>query len=511
MVSVQNNFFLRLPRLVYLAGKLFFSRSLTPPVRLRLFFETSGGAFLKLGQILALRYDLLPESYTTELLNLLSQVAPASLDSMRAVFHQELGREPEKFFREFDPRPIASASVSQVYRARLPTGEPVAVKIQRPGVAEIFHTDIILVSILGRFLGLFSYFRSWQIQDLIDEFADWTRRELDFRLEARNAEMLFALGAAHDRTVLPKIYLPLCTRRVLVSEYLTQVWPVEIVLRQPGRFARELDLREMAYYFTTDMMRQYLIDGFFHADPHPANVFFLSNNRLGYFDFGIVGQAGEERLYLLRIVYGIQRRDLFFASRNFLGFTKSHFRAEADLFKEKDADSYERYRKVIDKIEEIMIDNLRLDLEELLAPWYALSGQTDAKRSAEASIAHVFAKMMARTRKYGVNLPRAAAIFFRTLVITGTVALRLDPAFDILEAFRRFFEKYPLYQAEEVIKGKLGQAVAPALDPLAHLSFEAFLELKESESERLVVARERLGELVMSYAERYEEVRKLLP
>ncbi len=515
-----KRFFTRLAQITRLIFHLSFRSRDPRPVRLRLFFEQTGGAFLKLGQILSLRYDLLPEAYTDQLLHLLSRVKTLPIEKMKPVFRAETGHEPEELFAEFEETPIASASISQVYRARLKSGEVVAVKIQRPGIEEVFETDIVLASFLARVMSVFSFFRAWQLRELIQDFAEWTRRELDFRFETKNGAALREYSTASVRTVIPRVYEEWTTKRLMVSEFLEDIFSVDTVMRavQENPAYRDkllaehqIDLKEMSYYFIADMMRQYLVDGFFHADPHPANIFFLPNNKLGYFDFGIMGEAGEERVYLLRIVYGILKRDLTYASQNFLGFSKSLFRREAELFKDRDKEAYEKYQKVIEKVEEIMVDNLRLDLEELLAPWYDAANKGNENRTNEETMAYVFTRMMMRTRKYGISLPNAAAIFFRTLVITGMVALRLEPSFDILQGLQRFFDDYPLYEAEEKIKERVAAPVPKEeIDPLSHLSFEQFLELKEEEEDRLLMAKERLGDLIMSYAEKYEEIRKLL-
>ncbi|MEK7505122.1 MAG: AarF/UbiB family protein [Patescibacteria group bacterium] len=508
-------FFRRAAQLLRLSFVLVFDRTHAGPIRLRLFFEHLGGAFLKLGQILSLRLDLLPAAYASELLNLLSRVPARPFEELRLVFRQAVGADPETVFKHFDPEPVASASLAQVYRAQLLSGEMVAVKIKRPGTDSLFETDLFLAQGLAFILGWFSFFRDFKIREVVRDFVVWTRQELDFALEARQAEKFKQFLIACPQNVVPKVYLSWCTREVMVSEFLENIFSIDEVIRQLDRdpnyrevlrTREELDLEEISYRFVVDLMRQYLIDGFFHADPHPANVFLLSHNRLGYFDFGLMGEAGEERLPLLNIIYGIANEDLTFSSRHFLSFTKSAFRAEAELFKDREPETYNRYGKIMEKIEEIIVDNLRLDLEQVLASWY----NANLEGSSSSSSSSVFSQV-ARRAGNSVMLPRAAAAFFRTIAIVDMVALRLNPRFVMLKAFRRFFEEYPIYRAEELIKNSLLVLPPdPAIDPLSHLSFEQFLELKERESERLLVAKERLADLVMNYAEKYEEIRKLL-
>ncbi|MEK7209170.1 MAG: AarF/UbiB family protein, partial [Patescibacteria group bacterium] len=379
-------FFGRLIKIQLVIFRLLFNWRLSRPIRFRMFFEQAGGAFLKLGQILSLRHDFIPPAYANELLNLLSRVESLPWPKMREVFIQEIGQPPEKIFRQFDDRPIASASISQVYRAQFANGERVAVKIQRPGIQEVFETDFMLASFLGGLLSIFRFFNSLQIQDIISEFISATRRELDFREELNNSLALSAHSNEHPQTIIPKCFSEFSTARILVSQYMENILSVETALARLAanpNYASELKTREqidlgvMAYYFVFDIMRQYFIDGFFHADPHPANLFLAPQNHLGYFDFGIIGRAGGNRLNLLRIVYGIAKRDLNFSSRYFLRFAKSAIADEVELFKRKDKTTYDRYARVLEKLEEIMTDNLQVDLEQILKPWYEEQTQRD--------------------------------------------------------------------------------------------------------------------------------------
>ncbi len=510
-------FFKRLIKIKLVILRLIFDRQHSRPVRFRLFFERAGGAFLKLGQILSLRHDFIPPAYANELLSLLSRVAPQSWSEMEKVFIAEIGEAPESIFKEFRREQVASASISQVYYAVLKTGEPVAVKIQRPNIKPVYETDFILASFLGGLLSIFRFFDSLQIQDIVSEFISATRSELDFREELKNSVALFNHSSAHPQTIIPKFYSELSTERVLVSQYMSEILSVETVLARLAlrpEYAEELKLKEkidveaMAYYFVFDIMRQYYIDGFFHADPHPANLFLASDNRLGYFDFGIIGRAGPLRLDLLRIIYGIAKRDLNFSSRYFLKFAKSAIAGEIELFKRKDKATYDRYSKVIDKLEEIMTDNLQTDLEQILAPWYEEQKGPDYHHLTSSL---VISKMILKTRDYSVYLPREAVMFFRTLIIADMVALRLAPNFDIMKALNNFFDRYPLGVAEEMIKTRAHEAeLELEIDPASHLSFDELLALKEAEHEQLSLAKERLINLISNYAEEYEEIRQLL-
>jgi len=506
-------FIKRLAEIIALIWRLVFFSLEKPEVKFRIFFEKAGGGFIKLGQILALRHDILPARYTDELLKLLASVPAAPFAQMEKVFIDEIGQRPEAFFQTFDAVPIASASISQVYKATLKTGEEVVVKIQRPGIVEAFERDFILASFLAGLVGIFKITRAVNIYEAVDEFIAWTKRELDFRYEARNGAALYQHSARHPDTVIPKVYLNLCTERVLVMEYMRGVARLDGVLSKLGKnpnFRQDIlrdhriDLSHMAYYFMIDGMRQYFIDGFFHADPHPANVFLLPDNRLGYFDFGIMGEVGRDRIDLLRIMYGLAHRDIDSVSRLFLAFSKRSLEPEIELFKRYRKIDHARYVKVIDKIEEIIADNFCKELEDILLPWYD-------KEAPKQSAAVLFSKLLLKAENYSVCLPRTATIFFRSLIIADMVALKLDPEFDMIQAFQMFFQKFPLERATEIIEEKTHEIeLLPQIDPVTHFNFEQLLEYKSYERERLAIATERLANMVSYYAERYDEVRKLL-
>lgn len=514
-------FLSRLTQIITLVGRLTFFTRGPREVRFRRFFEEAGGAFLKLGQILALRYDLLSPRYTRELLHLLSRVNVAPFHELEPVFIEEFGVPPAKYFKRFEPKVIASASISQVYRATLQNGEEVAVKIKRPGVDEAFATDFALASFLAGFLGLFRLVRSVNLEEAVTEFILWSRRELDFTFEAANAETLREHSRHHPNTVIPKVYRELSTSRVLITEFMTGIYRLDNVianldknpnLRQDLLIRQRIDLSQMAYYFIVDGMRQYFIDGFFHADPHPANVFLLPDNRLGYFDFGIMGEVDSRRLELLKIVHGIATHNLSAVAAAFLSYSRRSFNEEIELFRRYRKADHDRYARILVKIEEIIAENFREELEVILAPWYEPSTDSPDKApdfSGSASI--IFSKLLLRAESYSVYVPREMMIFFRSLIIADMVAMKLEPEFNMIKAFKLFFREFPLERAEELILAKSHESeLTGGIETVTDLEYEELMELKVAERERLNLAAERLADLILYYAENYEEVRKML-
>jgi len=482
-----------------------FNFKLTGPSRLRIFFERAGGAFIKLGQILALRQDFLPFSYISELLKLLSKNPETGFIQMQAVFVQEMGKPVGEFFSEFNEEPVASGSIAQVYFAKMQDGSNVAVKIQRPGVQETFEADFLLICF---FAGLFDFFRLFSAipaGEVASEFVSWTRRELDFTYEARNADALYEHSKKHPQTVIPRQYLELTTPRVLIQEFIKDGVPVEDILfrtvERKQLLEKNINPDELAIYLIKDEMRQYFIDGFFHADPHPANLIFLPENQLVYLDFGIVGEAEENRLLFLKSLYGIAKKDLDFLSRHFFEFGQKEFSDEIDVFLQADLPRRQATKKILEKLKELIIDNFKKELRGIMNSWY----------ENEKSAAIVFLKIIKKVEEYGGSIPREAVLFFRTLSILEMVALRISPSFAMIKALNLFFLEYPLDETEELIKeGVHEEESGEKIISLTDVDWEFFKEISAMEKEKKLVARERMREMIFYYAEKYEEIRSMV-
>jgi ubiquinone biosynthesis protein len=268
------------------------------PVRMRLALESLGGAWVKLGQMLALRYDLLPAAYCDELFRLLNQVGPFQYEDVRQIIHQELGAEPVGVFRTFEKESFAAASIGQVHRATLHNGDQVAVKVQRPGIRQTLQADIDLMYGMTWLLDWTHLFGVGRSRELIDEFARWTADEVDYMVEARQAVLLWehAQGDRHER--IARVYRDYTTSRVLTTELIDGIPLIEIMIARRDGDQAYLDALEAAGHdldrivqrLDWNMLNQVFVFGYFHADLHPANLFVLPGDAIGYVDFGIVGQ-----------------------------------------------------------------------------------------------------------------------------------------------------------------------------------------------------------------------------
>lgn len=283
-------------------------------VRVRLVLEELGPTFIKLGQILSNRPDLVPRELQDELEKLQEDVPAFSSEEAAAIIERELGRPLEELFTDFDERPLAAASIAQIHRAVLPSGETVAVKVQRPGLAELVDVDI---DILGELAVLLERYvpesRNVSPRDLVSEFERGMRQELDFGRE-RTAIERFAKQFSRDEGIkVPRVYRSLSSGRVLTIEYIDGR-PLSQLLGEAGDIAgaaegrgaggtagreaegHEADGPRIAKLGAELTLKQIFVHGFFHADPHPGNILVLDDGRLCYLDFGLTGSLIQRDL-----------------------------------------------------------------------------------------------------------------------------------------------------------------------------------------------------------------------
>lgn len=486
-----------------------------------------GGGFVKLGQILSMRQDVLPVEYTEELLNLLTNLPQAPYEEIEKLLVAALGEPVETFFQEFNRVPIASASIAQVYRARLHDGKEVAVKVQKPNAKAEFEVDMVLAGFLGDLFGIVSFFRSLPLQDVVDEFVASTTSELDFRNEAKNGMAMREHCKRFHETVFPFVYLNHSSEKVLITEFLDNIYTAEQILRLVEKDAsaahrlkveEDIDVEEVVYRFVIDGMRQYFVDGFFHADPHPGNIFILPGSRIGYFDFGIMGRASEKRMTAVRILRSLMEKDPHGIARHMLDYARTVFAEELEILKKGKNPIDDRYELAIKKIEEIMADNFAVDLQSILTPWYdAFEKKFTEEEGNKTMLRHksfsvVFSKIVMEAESYNIHLPREMVMFMRSLSIADMVALRLNPKFDMTKAIKRFFAEYPLSETEQIIEESSHQRDIEegGVEPITEQSFDALLEIRGREEERALAAREKLIDLISRYAEEYDEVRQIL-
>ena len=303
-----------------------------PPVRVRRALEELGPTFIKLGQVLATRVDLFAPEWIAEFSKLQDSAPPVPYADLQQQLSEDLGTPPEEIFAAFDPEPLAAASIAQVHRARLEDGSEVVVKVRRPGIRPVIEADLRWLIRLAELAEAENpEFRNFHPQEVVRQFSLSLQRELDFATECRNSEGIasnFAGYTDQDAAppastykppasaasglpaatiiVIPRVYWQWTGERVCVQEFIDGI---------PGRNLAAvdqagLDRKILARRGARAVLKMIVEDGFFHADPHPGNVFYLPGNRIAFIDFGMVGRLTEERrAQLIRLLLGLVRHE----------------------------------------------------------------------------------------------------------------------------------------------------------------------------------------------------------
>ena len=302
---------------------------LEPPARVRRALEELGPTFVKLGQMLTTRVDLFEPEWIAEFGKLQDSAPAAPWADVRRQLSEDLGAPPEEVFAAFNPEPLAAASIAQVHRARLEDGSEVVVKVRRPGIRPIIEADLRWLSRLAELAEAESpELRGFHPQEVVRQFTQSLRRELDFADECRNAERIAENFAGYvdkdeptdDATaeatpepppalpiiVIPRVYWQWTGERVCVQEFIDGISGRKLAaVDQAG-----LDRKILARRGARAVLKMIVEDGFFHADPHPGNVFYLPGNRIAFIDFGMVGRLTEERRdQLIRLLLGLVRQE----------------------------------------------------------------------------------------------------------------------------------------------------------------------------------------------------------
>ncbi|HSE97356.1 MAG TPA: AarF/ABC1/UbiB kinase family protein [Blastocatellia bacterium] len=330
--------------------------------RLRERLIRMGPTFIKIGQMLATRADLLPIEYMDELSSLQDNVPAFSNRKAMKLIEEELGRPMSEIFSEISAEPVASASLGQVYRARLLTGEVVAIKVQRPYLAGLVARDLHLLRSIARHLDRFpKLFPGAEWLKAIDEFDRVIHEEMDYRLEAANSIEFKQRFRDWPAIHVPRVYEEFSSGRVLVMEFITGIKVTDLdKLRQAGHDPRKLNELLYRAYF-----KQLLEDGFFHADPHPGNLLVMSDGRLAIFDFGMVGRISEElQRQMVEAFFHLYNRDIYGIVDDLIGL--GFLAPEADVAAIREIVAEVFSRKLNLKLKEVRFKELTYDLAPVI-------------------------------------------------------------------------------------------------------------------------------------------------
>jgi len=309
------------------------------PVQLRRRLELMGATYIKLGQIMAIREDILPRSVTDELKLLLDRLPEVPFDAIREIIERSLDRPITAIFEEIEIEPIGSASIAQTHRARLISGEMVVVKVIKPGIREAILSDIQLLHILSHFLQLI--IPQYQPRMIIDEFCNYTEKEVDLTFEADHAEIFANNFADYPDIVFPRIYREFSSRDVLTMEYLDGIKPNDPRAQELSASQKERVIDLGAF----SIIKMLYEDGFFHADLHAGNLIILPGPKVGFIDLGMIGRFEERtKTKLLFYYYALVRGDIENSTKYLLALARPGKGADVGMFRRAVADLLRRYR-----------------------------------------------------------------------------------------------------------------------------------------------------------------------
>jgi len=390
--------------------------------RIRFALTDLGPTFVKFGQLLSTRPDIIPEDYIKELETLQDKVQPFPIEQVKQIFLEELGKDPESVFTRFEEQPIASGSIAQVHRASLPDGHLVAVKIQRPNIRQIIETDLdILHELAGMFERHIPEARLYRPRELVDQFSSTIRRELDFIAEGHAAERFRANFEKIDTFFIPSVFWDYTTEKILTIDFIDGVKITNLEEIEK----RGYDRKKIAENGARAILKEVFEDRFFHGDPHPGNFFVIENSVIAAMDFGIVGRLDEETTEYLSMLL--------------------------QAFINRDIDKIIQVFKLLNVLEdETNVSILKFDLMEFVDRYYGVPlDKMDAER--------VIGDMLRVFRRHRITLPVNLALMGRMLLVSAGVGQLLDPKFDMISEAKPYIESFmykrfdPRRQARELM------------------------------------------------------------
>lgn len=402
----------------------------TRPEHLRMALAELGGAFIKLGQVLSTRPDFIPPEYITEFSKLQDAAPAVPFEEICRVICDELGETPENIFGEFDPNPLASASIGQVHAGKLKSGQSVIVKVQRPEVAAQIEEDLEILAGMAEWAEFHTAFgRNYNLPALVDEFAFTLRNELDYEREGQNADRFRRNFAGDPAVSIPRVYWEFTTNRVLTLERVGGIKVADMsALDEAG-----IDRHIVAENSVRAMLREVFEFGLFQADPHPGNFFVQPDGSIAMIDFGMVGRLDRNlQESLLRIGMAVARQDAERLTDEF--FTIGMANANVK-------------RKVLQR-----------DLDHFVSRY--------AERSIkDLAAAKTVDEMMAVALRHHLQMPAELVMLFRVVGISEGLGAQLDPSFKLFEFAAPYLQQFWLQRrSPKAIASLLGQSALDAAE-----------------------------------------------
>ena len=448
----------------------------TTPEHLRLAIEELGPTFIKLGQLLSTRSDIVPADYLHELSKLQDAAPPIPPSTISALIESELGASPQEVFASFEIEPLASASIGQAHLATLQDGTQVVVKVRRPNINAVIETDLEILQNLANIAS-----RRWEaaanynFPGLVSGFALSLRRELDYLLEGRNAERFAAIFATNENVHIPRVFWSTTTSRVLTLERVVGIKVDDL----EGLDHARVDRRELATKATGVAVSMVFEHGYFHADPHPGNLFIEPGGRIGLIDFGMVGEVDDALRQRLGVL---------------LAALTSH-----DV------------ERLASALLELSVVKRPVDRDQFRVDLVGFVGLYRGRRLGEVNVADLASQLLALLRKHHLQLPQEMAVLLKFFLMVEGMGVRLDPQFNLGEvlgpyarqlAWDRFSPEALVRQL--LITGRDAAALAVDLpDRLRRLldlmdTSGVVVHVQPNEFEPLIERAERIGDRLVA-------------
>jgi len=371
--------------------------ALDPAQRMRMALEELGPTFVKLGQLMATRVDLFPPRWIAEFEKLQADVPPVPFDELLPELTRALGRSPFEVFRDIETQAYAAASIAQVHRAKLQDGTPVVLKVRRPGVREKIDADLRLLRRVSELIeSEIPEARRYRPAEIAEQFAKSLEREADFVIETRNIQRFAKNFEGDPNVVIPRIYPEYTSDVLLVQEHVAGIPATDL----PAVERAGLDRKLLAARGVDAFLKMILIDGFFHADPHPGNVFYLLDHRMVIIDFGMVGRLSPERRR--------QVIDLL------TGLTRMAEEPMLDVLRDWAGDAYVDEAKLASDVNEMVFDYEGMPLKDIRV----------------GSVIRQFAGIV---REHSIVLPSDLSLMFKALITLEGLGRQYDPEFHIVD------------------------------------------------------------------------------
>ncbi len=377
--------------------------------RIRMSFEELGPTFVKLGQVLASRPDLVPEDFVTEFSKLHDRVSPLSFDVIESVLKEEFGAQLYEHFQSFDPTPLGSASIAQVHKAVLKDGTHVVVKVQRPGIIQTINEDLSVLYFLAELLEKYvEETQTFSPVAIVDEYFKTLDLETNFVVEANNIRRFAQNFKDEPRIRIPQVHFNLTTERVLTMEAFEGLTlSAESSLKQPG-----VDPDEIIRLGLKAYLKMVFVDGLFHGDLHAGNFFIFPNNTIGLIDFGVVGRLNNRtQSAIANMLLALSKEDYERLAYEYIDLAPFDERTNVDVFAK--------------------------ELRDLVAPYYGLTLKN-------VNMGKILLRSSSVAGRHHIKVPTELMLYFKSLVAIEGLGNRIQKDFDFLQ--------YSLQFAGELVK-----------------------------------------------------------